>query len=69
MRKASRRRAGAVSGVASALPELHGGLGSSALLAGDQEHMPALEARVMEFLDWSDLFPLPVGCKGGAETT
>jgi 4-hydroxy-tetrahydrodipicolinate synthase len=53
---------GAVSGVACALPELMLAL-DRAILAGDRERCQRLEARLMEFLDWSDLFPWPATAK------
>jgi dihydrodipicolinate synthase/N-acetylneuraminate lyase len=53
---------GAVSGVASALPELMVAL-DRAILAGEQERTQRLEARLMEFLVWSDLFPWPAAAK------
>ena len=59
------RRAGAhgtVSGVASVLPELMVAL-EHAIVAGEQERTQRLEARVMEFLAWSDQFPWPAAAK------
>ena len=53
---------GAVSGVASALPELMVAL-DRAVVAGEQERSQQLEARLMEFLVWSDLFTWPTAAK------
>jgi 4-hydroxy-tetrahydrodipicolinate synthase len=53
---------GAVSGVASALPELMVAL-DHALVAGEQDRSQRLEARLKEFLIWSDLFPWPTAAK------
>jgi dihydrodipicolinate synthase/N-acetylneuraminate lyase len=53
---------GAVSGVASALPELMVAL-DQAIVAGEPDRCQRLEARLMEFLAWSDLFPWPAAAK------
>jgi 4-hydroxy-tetrahydrodipicolinate synthase len=53
---------GAVSGVASALPELMVAL-DQAIMAGEPERTQRLEAHLMEFLAWSDLFPWPAAAK------
>lgn len=62
---AEQRRAGAhgvVSGVASALPELMVAL-DQAIVAGEPARSRQLEARLMEFLAWSDLFTWPTAAK------
>jgi dihydrodipicolinate synthase/N-acetylneuraminate lyase len=53
---------GAVSGVASALPELMVAL-DHAIVSGDQERCQRLESRMMEFLRWADLLPWPAAAK------
>jgi 4-hydroxy-tetrahydrodipicolinate synthase len=53
---------GTVSGVASALPELMVALDHS-LVTGEQERSRRLEARLMEFLVWTDLLPWPTAAK------
>jgi dihydrodipicolinate synthase/N-acetylneuraminate lyase len=53
---------GAVSGVATALPELMVAL-DQAILTGERERCQRLQARLMEFLAWSDLFPWPAAAK------
>ncbi len=53
---------GAVSGVASALPELMVAL-EHAIAAEEPERSLRLEGRLMEFLAWSDLFPWPAAAK------
>jgi dihydrodipicolinate synthase/N-acetylneuraminate lyase len=53
---------GAVSGVASAVPELMLAL-DHAIAAGDAERIERLEARLMEFLMWSDQIPWPTAAK------
>jgi dihydrodipicolinate synthase/N-acetylneuraminate lyase len=53
---------GAVSGVASALPELMVAL-DQAIVSGDQERCLRLEARMTEFLLWADLLPWPAAAK------
>jgi 2-dehydro-3-deoxy-D-pentonate aldolase len=53
---------GAVSGVASVLPELMVAL-EHAIVAGEQERTQRLDARVLEFLEWADLFPWPAAAK------
>ena len=54
---------GAVSGVATALPELMVASGPSRLCPENQERSQRLEARMMEFLAWSDLLPWPAAAK------
>jgi dihydrodipicolinate synthase/N-acetylneuraminate lyase len=53
---------GAISGVASALPELMVAL-DNALVAGNQEGIKKLETRLAEFLEPVACFPWPVGVK------
>jgi dihydrodipicolinate synthase/N-acetylneuraminate lyase len=53
---------GAVSGVASALPELMVAL-DQAIVSSDQERCQLLEARMTEFLRWADLLPWPAAAK------
>jgi 4-hydroxy-tetrahydrodipicolinate synthase len=53
---------GAVSGVASALPELMVAL-DQAIVSGDQLRCQLLEARMLEFLLWADLLPWPAAAK------
>ena len=53
---------GAVSGVATALPELMLAL-ERAIVAQDRTGVERLEARLAEFLAWSDLFPWPASAK------
>ena len=57
---------GIVSGIASAVPELMVAL-DGALRAGAQERIQPLQARVIEFLEWMDQFPFPVGIKEAAK--
>ncbi|HLJ14231.1 MAG TPA: dihydrodipicolinate synthase family protein [Bryobacteraceae bacterium] len=57
---------GAVSGVACAMPELMIAL-QSAIRQGNQAKKTRLEARVQEFIDWTDLLPTPVGIKVAVE--
>ncbi|HLK20657.1 MAG TPA: dihydrodipicolinate synthase family protein [Bryobacteraceae bacterium] len=54
--------AGAVSGVASALPELMVAF-DRAIAAGDTAGIHQLEARLNEFLAWADQFPWPTAAK------
>ncbi len=54
--------AGAVSGVASALPELMLAF-DRAIVAGETERVQQLEARLHEFLTWADQFPWPTAAK------
>jgi len=59
------RRAGAhgtISGVGSALPELMLAL-DHAVLAGDEPGVQQFEARLTEFLGWTDQFPWPAAVK------
>jgi 4-hydroxy-tetrahydrodipicolinate synthase len=53
---------GAISGVASALPELMVAL-DQALVSGQPERSLQLEARLMEFLVWCDQLPWPATAK------
>ena len=53
---------GAVSGVATALPELMVAF-DRAIVAGDVERKQQLDARLREFLVWCDLFPWPTAAK------
>jgi dihydrodipicolinate synthase/N-acetylneuraminate lyase len=57
---------GIVSGLASAVPELMIGL-QAALSDGNADRIAKLEARVGEFLDWTELFPFPAGIKEAAQ--
>lgn len=53
---------GAVSGVASALPELMVAL-DQAIVSGDHQRTRCLEDRMIEFLTWADLLPWPAAAK------
>jgi 2-dehydro-3-deoxy-D-pentonate aldolase len=53
---------GAVSGVASALPELMLAF-DRAIVAGETERVQQFEARLNEFLAWADHFPWPTAAK------
>ena len=57
---------GIVSAIASAVPELMVAL-DEAIHAGASERIARLEARVIEFLDWTDQIPFPVGIKEAAK--
>jgi 4-hydroxy-tetrahydrodipicolinate synthase len=50
---------GVVSGVACAVPELLVGL-DRAIVGGDRTRIQQFEARLREFLSWTELFPTPV---------
>ena len=54
--------AGVVSGIASAIPELMVAF-DNALRTGTQERAARLEARVIEFVDWTGELPFPIGIK------
>jgi 4-hydroxy-tetrahydrodipicolinate synthase len=54
--------AGAVSGVASALPELMVAF-DRAIVAGETERIQQMEERLVEFLAWADQFPWPTAAK------
>jgi 4-hydroxy-tetrahydrodipicolinate synthase len=65
---AQARRAGAdgvVSGVASAIPELHVAL-DRAILAGQTERAERLDRRLQEFVAWVGEFPAPVAIREAA---
>jgi len=53
---------GVVSGVACALPELLVTL-ERAILAGARDRAAALDQRLLEFIDWIDRFPAPMGIR------
>jgi dihydrodipicolinate synthase/N-acetylneuraminate lyase len=57
---------GIVSGIASAVPELMLALDRS-LQSGAIERIAQLEARVNEFLDWTEQLPFPAGIKEAAK--
>lgn len=57
---------GVISGCACAVPELLAGL-ARAVSAGDEAQAAALDARLIEFLDWSERFPFPVAIKCAVE--
>lgn len=56
---------GIISGIASAIPELMLAL-DEALRSGLTERAARLDSHVIEFLDWTDQFPFPVGIKEAA---
>jgi 4-hydroxy-tetrahydrodipicolinate synthase len=61
----AQRRAGAhgaISGVASALPELLVAM-DRAIVAGDERRTAGLEGRLNEFQNWTDQFPWPAAVK------
>ncbi len=58
----SRGADGVVSGVGCALPELMLGL-DRAILSGNKAAMDQLDARLQEFINWIDSFPVPVGVR------
>ncbi|MBC7926218.1 MAG: dihydrodipicolinate synthase family protein, partial [Bryobacteraceae bacterium] len=53
---------GAISGVASAVPELLVALGK-ALTSGSKERVSTFAARLHEFISWIEKFPVPVGIR------
>jgi dihydrodipicolinate synthase/N-acetylneuraminate lyase len=53
---------GAVSGVASAIPELLLGI-ENAIARNDGERVELLDGRLQEFIRWIDRFPAPIGVK------
>jgi dihydrodipicolinate synthase/N-acetylneuraminate lyase len=57
---------GVVSGIASAVPELVVAL-DKALRTGAGERIALLEARVVQFLDWTEQLPFPIGIKEAAK--
>jgi 4-hydroxy-tetrahydrodipicolinate synthase len=57
---------GLISGCASAVPELFVGL-ARAISTKDEAHARALNARLIEFLDWAERFPFPVAIKRAVE--
>ena len=57
---------GLVSGIASAVPELVVAL-DKALRTGARERIAQLEARVIQFLDWTEQLPFPMGIKEAAK--
>ncbi len=57
---------GVVSGIASAVPDLMVAL-DQALETGASERIARLELRVIEFLDWTNQLPFPVGIKEAAK--
>jgi 4-hydroxy-tetrahydrodipicolinate synthase len=57
---------GAVSAIACAVPELMVAFEES-LQRGATERVARLEARVVEFLDWSEQLPYPIGVKEAAK--
>ncbi|HXN50138.1 MAG TPA: dihydrodipicolinate synthase family protein [Bryobacteraceae bacterium] len=56
---------GVISGIASAIPELHVAL-DRALLAGQTERAEALDRRLQEFVAWIPEFPAPVAIREAA---
>jgi 4-hydroxy-tetrahydrodipicolinate synthase len=56
---------GAIFGTAAAVPELLVAL-DAALCAGAQDRIPRLAARLSEFVDWIESFPMTVGIKEAA---
>jgi dihydrodipicolinate synthase/N-acetylneuraminate lyase len=56
---------GVVSGIASAIPELHVAL-DRALLAGQVERAGQLDRRLQEFVAWIGEFPAPVAIREAA---
>jgi 4-hydroxy-tetrahydrodipicolinate synthase len=56
---------GAIFGTASAVPELLVAL-DAAICAGAQERVAHLQARLIEFVDWIECFPMTVGIKEAA---
>jgi dihydrodipicolinate synthase/N-acetylneuraminate lyase len=54
-----------ISGIASAIPELHVAL-DRALLAGETERAEALDRRLQEFVAWIPQFPAPVAIREAA---
>jgi len=57
---------GTISASACAVPELLAGL-ARAISSGDQSQSDALNARLLEFVDWSDRFPFPAAIKRAVE--
>lgn len=57
---------GVISGAACAVPELLAGL-ERALSANDQTQADALNARLLEFVQWSERFPFPTAIKRAVE--
>ncbi len=57
---------GTISASACAVPELLAGL-ARAISSGDQSQSDALNARLLEFVDWSERFPFPVAIKRAVE--
>lgn len=57
---------GAVSGVASALPELVIAL-DAAIRASDKDRRDKLQSRLQEFLSWTSRFPTPVAIKAAVD--
>jgi dihydrodipicolinate synthase/N-acetylneuraminate lyase len=57
---------GVVSGIACAVPELVVAL-DKALQTGATERITQLEARVVQFLDWTEQLPFPAGIKEAAK--
>jgi len=56
---------GAIFGTASAVPELLVAL-DAAICAGAQDRIHRLQARLNEFVDWIEIFPMTVGIKEAA---
>ncbi len=56
---------GIISGAASAIPELILAL-DAAILAGDETRRDRLQARMLEFVDWIERFPMTFGIKEAA---
>lgn len=57
---------GLISGTACALPELLAGL-YRAVNSNDASQAAALDARLLEFVDWAERFPFPVAIKRAVE--
>jgi dihydrodipicolinate synthase/N-acetylneuraminate lyase len=57
---------GVISGSACAVPELLAGL-ARAISSGDQAQADALNARLIEFVEWTERFPFPIAIKRAVE--
>jgi 4-hydroxy-tetrahydrodipicolinate synthase len=57
---------GLISGVACAVPELLTGL-ARAVSSGDAAQADALNARLLEFIEWTEKFPFPIAIKRAVE--